>query len=64
MGYAVNPLYAAEKMLGKADKEAQLSEPQASSALPDFPSIFSGTPQGLRTRVAFLCLLSLAKQRK
>jgi hypothetical protein len=64
MGFAVHPLYAAEKIPPQADKEAQLSEPKASSALPAWGDIFSGTPKGLRTRVAFFWLLFLARQEK
>jgi hypothetical protein len=59
-------LDAAEKMNGKVEKEARMSEPEGRvAALPTLPLIFLGTPEGSSgLAVAFLCLLSLARQRK
>jgi len=52
-------------MNGKADKEAQLVWAAGEFvALPALPFILSGTPKGQLAAAAFLCLLSLAKQRK
>jgi hypothetical protein len=57
-----------KKRVAKRKKKRNLSELRAQRgrviSLPALPLAFSGTPQGQFAAVAFLCLLSLAKQRK
>jgi hypothetical protein len=45
-------------------KKGNLSERSEFVSLPDLSAAPTGTPKGRRIAVAFLCLLSLAKQRK
>jgi hypothetical protein len=45
-------------------KKGKMSERSELFSLPDLSAAPTGTPKGLRIAVAFLCLLSLAKQRK
>jgi hypothetical protein len=56
------------KRAAKRIKKRNLSELRAQRgrviSLPALPIAFSGTPKGQFAAVAFLCLLSLAKQRK
>jgi hypothetical protein len=57
-----------KKRAAKWKKKRNLSELRATRgrviSLPALPFAFSGTPKGQFAAVAFLCLLSLAKQRK
>jgi hypothetical protein len=57
-----------KKRAAKRKKKRNLSELRATRgrviSLPALPLAFSGTPKGQFAAVAFLCLLSLAKQRK
>jgi hypothetical protein len=48
----------------KWKKKGNLSERSEFVSLPIFCFAAPGTPKGLDPAVAFLCLLSLAKQRK
>jgi hypothetical protein len=57
-----------KKRVTKRKKKRNLFELRAQRgrviSLPALPLAFSGTPKGQFAAVAFLCLLSLAKQRK
>ena len=57
-------LEAAVKMAQETDKKRGLSERSEFAPFPVSCVIFVGTPKGRPSAVAFLCLLSLAKQRK
>jgi hypothetical protein len=60
-----NPLDAAEKVAGKADKEAQMFEPKASFCASRLGVHFFGNPRrGQRLGGAFFGLLFLARQEK
>jgi hypothetical protein len=48
----------------KMEKEGRLSERSEFSVLPIFCIASPGSPKDLDPAVAFLCLLSLARQRK
>ena len=57
-------LEAAVKMAQETDQKRGLSERSEFAPFPVSCAIFTGTPKGRPSAVAFLCLLTLAKQRK
>jgi hypothetical protein len=62
---AVPLLTLPKERVAKRIKKRNLSEPAGEFvSLPALSPVLLGTPQGQRLAVAFLCLLSLAKQRK
>ena len=60
----LNRLEAAKKAPEKMDQKQGMFERSEFALFPIFSGAFLGTPKGQPAAVAFLCLLSLAKQRK
>jgi hypothetical protein len=64
MGLKKSPVQTPKERGPKRIKKRNLSEPQASLFRFPFWHALFWVPEGRRTGVAFLCFLSLAKQRK